>query len=77
MKVGQAVMFTDELGVERPALLTCVHGGEEQPAPYVNLVTISLEPNKTDQYGRQSEHFSSVTNESLKGTCPGRWYRPL
>lgn len=77
MKVGQAVMFTDELGVERPGVLTCVHGGEAEAAPYVNLVTVSLEPLKTDDYGRQIERYSSVTHESVKGSLPGRFYRAL
>lgn len=77
--VGDSVIFVDAHGVERPALLTAVHGVTPEIAknypeyykdfdfeaqkPSVNLIIISDDENKRDPYGRQIERHSSVVHQ--------------
>jgi len=55
VKVGDVVTYVDEMRQERNALVTCVHNQD-----YINLVVVANDPNKTDGYGQQTEHDSSV-----------------
>lgn len=76
MKIGDGVVYVDEFGQDRAALLTAVHGSESDPAATVNVVYVSNDPNRTDGYGRQTEHASSVQHESL-AKAHGRYWRAV
>lgn len=83
-KVGEHVVFTDPRGVERSALLTCVHGEsqmipardgveEQEYHPAVNLVFVTGEDSKTDPYGRQIERESSVVHRGDQSAHGNFW----
>jgi len=55
MKAGDAVIFTDTVRVDHNALVTDVHGPD-----CVNLLYVSKDSTKSDNYGRQIERASSV-----------------
>jgi hypothetical protein len=83
IKAGDAVIVADEFGVEHDGLVTeawvSATGGQydDQRGPAINVVFVSGDEKKTDQFGRQIEHLSSVAHRSMKGECPGRyWYQP-
>ena len=87
VKIGDAVKVVDEVGIEHDALVTASWGsgsqGEqqydeaEQVFLAINVVFVSSDPLKTDCYGRQKEHLSSVAHRSVKGECLGRyWWQP-
>ncbi|QPB08612.1 hypothetical protein [Vibrio phage Va2] len=68
---GQTVKFMDSNRVLRDALVTAVHGeiyynesGEPEYYPCVNLVVVSEDMRKQDQYGMQLERETSVTHRS-------------
>lgn len=54
-KVGDAVIFCDSSSVDHNALVTVVHNPE-----CINLLHVSGDAAKQDQYGRQIERPSSV-----------------
>lgn len=56
--VGDTIVFHDPSGKQSDALVTCIHSRE--PMGCINLVTISKDESKTDQYGRQTERYTSV-----------------
>ena len=58
-KVGDAVIFCDTSSVDHNALVTVVHGPQ-----CVNLVCVSADATRQDQYGRQIERPSSVQRMS-------------
>ena len=72
-KVGDAVIFFDSLRNERNALLTAVHGEVSSSqvsygdptmqwnTPCVNLVYTTPDADKTDSWGRQTDHASSCS----------------
>lgn len=61
-KVGDPVIYVDERGVERPALITATHGGT---APMlINVVFIHDDENQRDTYGRKIDRACSVSHES-------------
>lgn len=72
VKVGDAVIYTDEVYVEHNAIVTSVH-----TPSYINCVYVGDDDAKRDPYGRQIERASSVVNESLLTTMAkkGRCYR--
>lgn len=70
LKTGQAVKFVDSKRRERDALVTYIHSGglpmEEFKEkcggyPCINLVAVMIEEDRTDPYGQQTEHHSSVS----------------
>lgn len=85
---GQAIKVVDEFGVLRDALVTrswspatngiveyddAVEGGVKLA---INIVYVSSDPKRTDQYGQQKEHLCSVSHRTVRGDCPGRyWYQ--
>lgn len=79
VKIGDAVVFGDTHGVERPALVTNVFGSwknavNEVQKPSINLVVVSLDATKSDQYGRQIEHGTSVPHKQNQ-SAPGNFWR--
>lgn len=78
-EVGGVVMWVDEHGQPRPALITAIHGQESEHEgvmryPCINLVTTTADASKTDPYGRQIERHSSV-NHRLQHSAHGRYWR--
>ena len=79
-KVRDAVIFFNEYSVECPALLEAVHGevgGNEEAGwwtPCVNLVFITPDESKTDDYGRQKEHRSSCSHVSNQKERAGHYW---
>lgn len=83
VNVGDSVIFTDEDRVDHNALITAIHGesywvergsdGERViQHPCVNLVFVAGDESRKDNYGRQTEHSSSVTHREAQtggGLC--------
>jgi len=88
VEVGQHVVFVDQdrkwhesilVGVwGEPSLHTVLHEGvERMHYPCVNLVHVSADGSKTDQYGRQIERDGSSVPHYLDSTAPGYcWLHP-
>jgi len=64
--IGDAVTFYDSYKVKHPALVTNVFS-----ATCVNLVFVSEDDNKKDDYGRQLERHTSVSHISVHGGSVG------
>lgn len=70
VEIGDSVKFVDEYGVEHNALVTTVfsggsaHPGDDGPMPAVNVVYVTRDDTKHDQYGRQIERKTSVVNKA-------------
>lgn len=76
MKVGDAVVFTDPDGIEHGALLANVFdNGGEVADPTVNVVYVSGDSSKSDNYGRQIERASSVVHHSRSTVLGYTWKR--
>lgn len=74
--IGDAVIYTDAYGVDRPALTTAVWGDVNSPyEPAINLVFVSSDKDRTDQYGRQLERNSSVVHQSAQPAHGTFWRR--
>lgn len=69
--LAQAVIFCDTKGQDHYALVTTVWG-----PTCVNLLYVSDDPTKKDQYGRQIERPSSVPHGSSAG-AHGYYFRFL
>ena len=75
-KVGDAIIFFDELRHELNAIVTAVHGEVSQSqkaygdptmvwhTPLVNLVFVTPDESKTDSWGRQMDRQSSCAHVS-------------
>lgn len=78
VKIGDGVTFIDPLRNERAALVTHVWGPETYPDangqfPALNLVFVSGNPAKQDQFGTQIEHVTSVCHQSLNSAGCNAW----
>jgi hypothetical protein len=73
-QAGDAIIYTDEVGVEHDALVTIYWGGDREGGA-LNCVYVSSDPAKTDPYGRQVERASSVSRQG-EHTAHGRHWRP-
>ncbi len=70
VKIGDVVLVADEYGVVRNGLVTNAWNTT------INVLFVSGDETKTDQYGRQIERQSSCSHK-LHTTAPGRfWYWP-
>jgi hypothetical protein len=66
----------DEVREEHFAIVNQVWQVDEEGVPnYVNLVYVSDNPSKTDQYGRQIEHATSVLRFDPDINAAGRYFR--
>lgn len=70
-EIGDAVIYTDEVGVDHNALIQCVWSDT-----CVNFVFISGDENKKDSYGRQIEHKTSMQHVSKAGAYGFYWRWP-
>lgn len=66
--IGDGVVYVDEFGVERAALVTNVFS-----STCVNLVVVSGDETQTDSYGRQIKRETSQVHKSIQ-TSPGRFW---
>lgn len=74
-KVGDVVVYTDELSVEHDALVTAYHGPSDKPNMAINCVFVSNDPEKRDPYGNQLERRSSIGRQS-EYTAAGNFWKP-
>lgn len=75
-EVGDHVIFTDEKSQDHAALVTASWGSPENgPRCAINLLYVSDDPSRTDQYGRQIVRPSSVCNGSMMGVAHGYYWR--
>ena len=75
---GMAVKVVDEVGGIHDGLVTNCWGIREveagKPGPTINVLYVSTDPAKRDQYGEQIERQSSCMHK-LNTSAPGRfWY---
>lgn len=80
IKDGDHVKVVDEYGVLHDGLVTNSWGSADtedgQPGPCINVLFVSQDPSKRDQYGEQIERLSSCSHK-LSTEAPGRhWYWP-
>lgn len=83
-EIGQHIIFVDEYGVRRDALVTIWwSGGQEITAyrsesgePGCNLVIVSGDENRKDSCGRQTEHRTSVVHTSKQAAHGFKWCWP-
>lgn len=68
--VGEAVIYCDPRGKDHNALVQCVWG-----PVCVNVLYLSDDETRKDNYGRQSLHETSVSHVSNPGTVHGRYWR--
>ena len=47
--------------------------GDSKPIPSLNVVFVSSDASKQDQYGRQTEHETSVVHQSLQAAHGMYW----
>ena len=71
VKVCDPVTYVDEDRRVRPALVQCVHSQD-----YINVVVVSVDETKTDVYGRQIEHATSVARKAEYNKA-GRYFIEL
>lgn len=67
--VGEAVFYQDALHRLHNAIITAVWSSIA-----VNVVVVSMDENKTDNYGRQIERYTSVTKGSVHGAPGNYWH---
>ena len=77
--VGETVIWVNEVGLPRPALITAIHGDEREYEgvkhyPCCNLVFTSGDDSKTDPYGRQIERQTSIPHK-LEQSAHGFYWR--
>ena len=71
LEVGQGVIYADAKGVDHKALVTVAWD-----ATTVNLVFVSSDETRRDEYGRQIERATSVSHVSIMGAHGGNWRLP-
>lgn len=80
LKDGMHVKVVDEFGKLHDGLVTNSWGDTEvedgKPGPCINVLFVSDDTSKQDQYGTQIERYSS-TSHKLSTEAPGRyWFFP-
>lgn len=81
IKDGDHVKVVDEHGYLHDGLVTNSWGNQSEyedgkPGPTVNVLFVSNDPAKRDQYGEQIERLSSCSHK-LNSHAPGRyWFWP-
>lgn len=73
VKVGDPVVFVDQRATQRAAVCTANWGGDI-PHPSINVVFVSGDESKTDQYGRQIQRETSVPH-AVNQAAPGYYWR--
>lgn len=74
VQVGDRVAYFDEKGRPRNALVTAVWPDmADDGPPGLNLVTVSMDEEREDSYGRQIERPTSVVHVQEQ-PAPGRYW---
>lgn len=73
MEKGDAVIFINPSRIEYNAIVTNVWG--TGPNPSLNVVYVSDDESKTDQYGRQIERATSIVHRSNQAAPAFCWRR--
>lgn len=66
--VGSHIKYVDQVGISHDALVTVWWG-----KTCCNLLFVVSDPQKTDMYGRQSEHVTSVVHKERQ-EAPGFYW---
>ena len=82
--IGAPIMWIDEHGVPHHALVTQWWTGNQEIREYrsengepgCNLVLVSSDETKKDQYGRQIEHKTSVVHKTKQSAHGWLWCWP-
>lgn len=74
LQLGDVVVYVDTLRKKHNALVTAIHGDPEDN-PSINLLIVSTDVNKDDQYGRQIERQSSIVHSSSQSAAAQCWYK--
>ena len=74
-EVGEIVRYVDPRGIPHFALVTAVWPGEygKDNPPGLNLVFVSGDETKRDDYGRQTERVASVVHGSVQPAKGNYW----
>ncbi len=79
--VGEHVIACDEKSVDHDALITAVWGTRSSNPdgyPCINVVYVSDDENKRDEYGRQIDrHLTSLIHAKSMSAVHGRYWRFL
>jgi hypothetical protein len=80
INIGERVIYVDPIGVEHDALITANWGAKEYDetktlTTAINVVYVSGDEKRTDQYGRQTLHETSVTHQSSTSAHGRYWYQ--
>lgn len=70
-EVGDCVLYCDTHGIDHEALVNAVFGNT--PTSCINLVYVSSDTAKQDQYGRQLERSSSCVYKTGQGAHGNYW----
>lgn len=74
VKIGQAVIYVDSRGRERPALVTNVWDNMSGTGhPGTNVVFVNDDVDQTDSYGRKIERSTSVVHQSNQPAHGNFW----
>lgn len=75
--IGRPCIYVDPKSVEHSAIINACWSTIEDGIPHsVNLVYVSDQEAKRDQYGRQVEHDTSVVHRSKQGAHGRYFYMP-
>ena len=75
VNVKDHVIYHDEKGRSHQALVTAVHGpNTDGSIPCINLVFVSGDETRQDQYGRQIERLTSIVHKS-NSSAHGFYFR--
>ena len=77
-RIGQHVIYVDSQRRQQPALVQqwWPQMSGEGEFPGCNLVVVSFDSNKDDSYGRQIEHFTSITHKTVQPADGNYWRWP-
>lgn len=78
LNIGDHIIFVDEHRVRHDALVTQVWenmSGSDEP-PGCNLVYVIGDERREDQYGRQTEHRTSVVHKDNQAAPGWMWHWP-
>ncbi len=73
VSIGDAVVYCDESSADHSALVTAIHGPEDEDYVTINLLWVSGDGKRQDQYGRQIERASSIQRVSERCAHGNYW----
>jgi hypothetical protein len=73
---GDHVIFSDSFGNDHAALVTSTFSRGDDAEPGCNLVYVSADESRSDQYGRQIERSTSAVHKSSQPAYGMYWRWP-